>query len=206
MNLLDTATLRELRSLLTEEDEEAPAVVLSGRDDALSAGLDMKILAAGGGAGEDLFLAMGELLADVYASPTRLVVACRGHAVAAGAMLLLVADVRVGATGRYKIGFSEIAQGMRLPELPVLLARDRLDRRHFLEATLLGRLVDPEAAVEYGFLDEVVPEAELDATAEARAGELAQLSNEAYAGTLGPVRGATLHRMQELLELQRSRS
>ncbi len=205
MNVLGTPAVRELRSLLTEDDEEAPVVLLSGRAEAFSAGLDLATLARGGAESQELLVEMGELLVGVYAGPTRLVVACTGHAVAAGAMLLLVADVRVGAQGRYKVGFSEPSQGMPLPELPVRLARDRLDPRFFQAATLLGRLSAPDAALEMGFLDEVVPGERVEVVASERAHELAALSDAVYRGTLASVRGETLRRLEELLRAERKR-
>ena len=64
---------------------------------------------------------MGELLLAALTGTTRIVAVCEGHAVAAGAMLLLVADVRIGARGSYTIGFTEPRLGMPLPELPAVL-------------------------------------------------------------------------------------
>ena len=205
MNVLDLAAVRDLRAQLTAVDPEAPVVLLRGRDDALSAGLDLATLAAGDAASQELLVEMGELLLAVYGGPTRLVVACAGHAVAAGAMLLLVADLRVGAAGPYKVGFTEPAQGMPLPELPVVLARARLDRRHLESATLLGRVFDAAGALEAGFLDELVPAGDLDRAASERAATLATLASEAYTGTIRAVRGDALARMETLVEQARKR-
>ena len=54
------------------------------------------------------------------------VAACTGHALAAGALLLLSLDQRVGADGPAKIGLNEVAIGMALPIFAVELARERL--------------------------------------------------------------------------------
>ena len=135
-----------------EPDAEAPVVVLSGRDESFCAGLDLATLGKGGVEAQELLVEMGELLLTIYGGRTRLVAACRGHAVAAGAMLLLVADHRVGAAGDYMIGFSELTRGMPLPELPVLLARERLTPRHLQASALLGRLTGPDVAREAGRL------------------------------------------------------
>ena len=56
------------------------------------------------------------------------VAACTGHALAAGALLLLSADHRVGADGPFKIGLNEVGIGMALPMFAVELARERLTR------------------------------------------------------------------------------
>ena len=42
-------------------------------------------------------------------------VACTGHAIAAGALLLLGADIRIGARGDFRIGLIETQLGMVLP-------------------------------------------------------------------------------------------
>ncbi len=205
MNVLDTPAVRELGAYLTEVDEDAPVIVLSGREESLSAGLDVATLSKGGVQARELLVEMADLLVGVYAAPTRLIVACRGHAVAAGAMLLLVADVRVAALGDYKVGFSELSRGMPHPDLAVLLARDRLDRRVFQAATLLGRLGDPREALEMGFFDELVPGERLDSVVAERARELAALSTDAYAGTLAAVRGETLEKIRGLLRREKRR-
>ncbi len=131
VNVLSTATLRELRARVREAASSSgvQALVLVGREGAFSAGLDLGVLAQGGNAAQELFVELGELLVELYGNRLRVVAACTGHAVAAGAMLLLVSEVRIGAEGAFQIGFSEVARGLPVPEIPVLLARDRLTPR-----------------------------------------------------------------------------
>ncbi|OBF33254.1 hypothetical protein A5724_19475 [Mycobacterium sp. ACS1612] len=64
-------------------------------------------------------------------------VAGTGNAVAAGAAPLLTADRRVGADGDFTIGFNEAAVGLPLPEALLMLARDRLRKEVFDEATTI---------------------------------------------------------------------
>jgi len=116
-NVLTLEAVEALRDALAS-DPEAPVVVLSGRADGFCAGLDNRTLAAGAKERDGLLAAMGALLYEVLAGPTRIVAVCEGHAVAAGAMLLLVLDIRLGAPGAYKIGFTEPGLGMPLPDLP----------------------------------------------------------------------------------------
>ncbi len=200
-NVLTLEAVEALAGALAP-DEEAPVVVLRGRTDGFCAGLDNKTLAASSVERNSLLAAMGELLASTLRGPTRLVVACEGHAVAAGAMLLLIADVRLGVPGRYKIGFTEPGLGMPLPELPALLARERLDRRRLHELGVLGRTPGPEEAAAAGFLDAVVPADELHATALERAHEIARLSDVAYRGSLRAVWGPALDKIQQFADDQ----
>ncbi len=186
-------------------DPEAPAVVLLGKPDGFCVGLDNATLAASAVERESLLAAMGEVLSSALAGPTRIVAACEGHAVAAGAMLLLISDVRLGTPGHYKIGFTEPGLGMPLPELPALLARMRLDRRRFHAATALGRIFGPEEGAAAGFLDAIVAPEDLERLAVEQAKELASLSDAAYQGSLRTAWGETLPRIEELAAAQKRR-
>ena len=207
MNVLRLETVRTLKAYFreAEADPAVDAVVLLGGEKAFSSGLDSAVLYSGGRSADELVLEMGELLYDMYRSKLRIVAGCSGHAVAAGAMLLLVSDLRYGAKGDYRIGFSEVVHGLPLPELPVLLAGDRLGRRYLQSATVLGRLCRPSTAVSVGFLDRVVSAEALEETAMEAARSLTDLDSEAYGGSVEAVRGATLRRMQEVLEGSRTR-
>jgi len=200
-------TLEAVRSLTKAlaPDPEAPVVVLTGRADGFCVGLDNATLAKGRLKREELLAAMGELLLAALRAPTRIVAACEGHAVAAGAMLLLVSDVRVGTRDEYKVGFTEVGLGMPLPELPAALARERLDRKSLHSLTVLGRTVTPEGALEAGFFDELVAREDLQRTAHARAQEIAGLSEAAYQGTMASVRGRAIERISELVTAQLAR-
>lgn len=203
-NILTLEDVEALKDAISPDDE-APVLVLSGRPDGFCSGLDNSTLTKGEVEREELLARMAELLLEALEGPTRIVAACEGHAVAAGAMLLLVADVRVGARGAYKIGFTEPGLGMPLPELPALLARERLDRRRLHELTVLGRTVDPEGAASVGFLDELTATADLQAVALERAREIAALSDAAYRGTIASVWGSTMKRIRKLTEEQARR-
>jgi enoyl-CoA hydratase len=201
-NVLGLEEVRALRSSFVEARERGTveAVMLFGRSHCFCAGLDQAVLFSGGVDAQRLLLETGELLYEIYSSPLRVVAGCRGHAVAAGAMLLLVSDVRVGAEGSYRVGFSEVNYGLSVPEIAVLLARDRLVRRFLQSATLLGRLCGPVVAARVGFLDRVVAADDLEKEARSTAESLLRIDAGAYRGTLDTVRGRTLRRMREILD------
>lgn len=204
-NALGIEAIRGLADALSP-DPDAPVVVLSGRSDGFSVGLDNAVLAGAAREREQLLYEMGSLLVDVLRGPTRVVSVCEGHAVAAGAMLLLVSDVRLGLEGDYQIGFTEPRMGMTLPELPVLLARERLDRRRLHASTVLGRTVGPSESVGVGFLDAVHrTEDELRAAADTAAEELSRLSEAAYRGTIRTVWGHTIEALDRSVAAQRKR-
>ncbi len=203
-NVLGLEAVRALKQAVAP-DPEAPVLVLSGRADAFCAGLDAAVLAVGRLEREELLAEMGELLLAAWSGPTRIVAICEGHAVAAGAMLLLVADIRIGTRGSYRIGFTEPRLGMPLPELPSVLARARLDRRRLHEMTVLGNTPGPEEAAVVGFLDELVESDDLEATALERARQLSKLSEAAYQGTLTSVFGTEIARVEALVAEQTAR-
>ena len=72
------------------------------------------------------------MLARFAESPLPVVAGCTGHALAMGALLLLGADLRLGAAGDFKIGLNETAIGMVLPDFAIQLVEERLSRRHRL--------------------------------------------------------------------------
>ena len=109
-----------------------------------------------------LVTAGAELLLDIYTHPLPIVIGCTGHAMAAGALLLLAADTRIGAEGEFKIGLPEVAIHMTMPIFGLELARDRLAR--FRRPLLFYSFTDddyaPEPAVAH--LLALLPHAELD--------------------------------------------
>ena len=149
---------------------------------------------------QDLVRSGAELLARLYLSPLPTVSACTGHALAMGSLLLLASDTRIGADGPFKLGLNEVAIGMGLPVFAVELARDRLTPRAFTAATIQGQVYDPAGALEAGYLDRLVPAGELEATARADAGRLAQLRRGAVSHTKTRARQATVDRILATLD------
>ncbi len=133
-----------------------------------------------------------ELLLKLYATPRPLVIACTGHALAGGVLVVLTGDVRIGAQGAFKLGLNEVSIGLPVPVLAMELARDRLLPTELPRATLGAHIYAPDDAVRAGYLDEVAPAGELLARAKAEAARLGGLAKMAYAGTKMRLRGKTI--------------
>jgi enoyl-CoA hydratase len=191
-NALSHDVLDGVHAALDRAEQEARGVVIAGRDGRFSAGFHLPTMTAGTAEMQGLVTAGAELLLRIYLFPLPVVVACTGHALAAGALVVLVGDTRVGAEGDFKIGLNEVAIGMQLPVFAVELARDRLSKRHFTAATMQARIYDPAGAVDAGFLDGVVPADEVLAAATAEAARLAELRTGAYAETKVRARTTTV--------------
>lgn len=182
-NALSVAMLAELDAALTQADADGAVVVLTGRTEAFSAGFDLPTL-KGGGAEAARMLRMGfELTERLLTFPTPVVIACPGHALAMGALVLLSADFRIGADGPYKIGTTEVALGMTMPWSALELARYRLDHTHYNRSMNNAEVYTPAAAVGAGFLDSVVQAEDLTAAAMTKAEELTGLVMTAHHAT-----------------------
>ena len=207
-NALSFDLIASIRSALAEAeaDDDVRAVVLHGRPGRFSGGFDLGVMMGSDlGATIELVADGGELVRDLYGASVPVVAACTGHALAAGALVLLGCDVRVGADIEAKIGLNEVAIKMVLPDWAFTISEDRLSQRHIQRALPNARITTPRDAVEVCFLDEVVPEDELLDRAVAVAADLAAtLDPAAYAGTVKKLRGATLDTMGEQVAADRA--
>jgi enoyl-CoA hydratase len=198
-NALSPATIAALRATLDRAEREAAAVLLVGRPGRFSAGFDLNVMTGDLGGVRTLVTAGAELLLRLYLFTRPVVAACTGHALAAGALLLLAADLRLGARGQFRIGLNEVALQLTLPVFAMELARDRLATRLFTASVTQARIFDPEEACDAGFLDLLVVPDELLDTALAHAQRLAALPDPAFARTKLRERGATVDRIRATL-------
>jgi enoyl-CoA hydratase len=200
-NALSHAVIDAVNAALDRAVTEAKAVVLSGRPGRFSAGFDLSVMNGGIDAVRALVKAGAELSMRIYELDRPVVIACTGHALAAGAILLMAADVRIGAAGAFKIGLNEVAIGMPVPIFAAELARDRLSRRHLTAATALATIYDPEGAVDAGYLDETRPADDVLGAALERAAALAATCNQrAFAATRTRVRGTVAAQVRDTLD------
>lgn len=168
-----------------EADPTVAAAVIAGREGKFSGGFDLNVMRSGDFAAVvDLVADGGDMVSHVYRSGLPVVAACTGHALAAGALLLLGCDLRVGATGDYKIGVNEVAIGMVLPDWAMTICRERLSKRHLQRAVATARITGAEDAVDVGFLDIAVPLEDVVQRAIDEAAAFAPLDRNAYAGTM----------------------
>jgi enoyl-CoA hydratase len=182
-----------IHDALEKAKTEASAVVLAGRPGRFSAGFDLSVMSSSPEAARNLLKAGADIAIEIHEFPMPVVIASTGHALAMGAILLMSADVRIGAEGNYKIGLNEVAIGMPVPKFAVELARTSLSNAAFTAAVNLATVYDPAGAVSAGYLDQVVADDAVLSTALAHASELAErLDADAFALTRANCRGASL--------------
>ena len=189
-----------------ERDDDVRAVVIHGRPGRFSGGFDLGVM---GGSDFKAIIRLvangGELVHRLYGSSVPVVAACTGHALAAGALILLGCDVRVGADVDAKIGLNEVAIKMVLPDWALTIAADRLAGRFVQRSVVNARITTPADAVEVGFLDEVVPSDEvLDRAVSVAAEMAATLDPSAYARTVEKFRADSLGTMADQIAADRS--
>lgn len=195
-NVLSHTAIEALDAALDRATADADAVCIVGRDGRLCAGFDLSVMSAGPDAARDLVARGADLLLRIYVHPQPVVVAATGHALAAGALLLLACDVRIGADVPAKIGLNELAIGMPLPMFALELAQARLERTEFVRSTLGAEIHDPHRAVEVGYLDRVVPAGECEPAALAEARRLGDYSSSAYRRTKQVMRAGSAARIR----------
>ena len=198
VNVLDDEILAAFEQAieLCEAEPSIGALILVGRPGYFSAGLDRGRVLGPRGLAMPQFAALARCTTRILAAEIPVVAACTGHAIAAGAFLLLAADVRVGVLGPYRVGFNETAIGLPFPGWGRELAQTRLAALHVERATLGAQLYAPEAALDAGFLEELVEPADLERVARERAAELAREGRDAYATRLDTEWGGIIARME----------
>jgi enoyl-CoA hydratase len=199
-NAIGHETIAAVDDALDRAESEARAVVLEGRPGRFSAGFDLATMTESTEAMRELVIGGARLMMRIYGYPLPTVAACTGHALAAGALLLLTCDRRIGTAGSAKIGLNEVAIGMALPVFAVELARDRLAPAELTAATMGARLYDPEGAVAAGYLDQVVSDFDLVTTAITEAKALGELRSGAYGRTKTVARGRVIEYILDTLE------
>lgn len=200
-NALSHQSIDLTNAALDRAESEAKAVAIFGRPGKFCAGFDLAVMKSGQQASSALVKEGARLSMRLFGLPLPTVAGCTGHALAAGAILLNACDVRIGATGDFKIGMNEVSIGMPLPIFAVELARERLTKQAFPAATGLAQVYNPTNAAVAGYLDRVVsPEAlesEVLSTAHTYA---ASLSRSGFARTRTNVRQATIDHVHATLD------
>jgi len=200
VNVLSPAMLQALNERLDQAHRDKAVVLLTGRPGLFTAGFDLSVLSGGGGEAKKMVRAGFDLAERLLSYPAPVVIACSGHALAMGAFLLLSADVRIGAAGQFKIGANEVAIGLTMPHFGIEICRQRLTPAHFNRAVINAEMFSPDQAVSAGFLDRVVPAADLLAAGQDAAKSLAKLNREVHTATKLRTRSHALKAIREAID------
>ncbi len=176
------------------------AIVITGSGSCFSAGLDLKRVPLYGLDEQRAMVGTANrLLGQLYGCPLPVVAAVNGHAVAAGLILMLTSDYRVGTNGACKLGLTEGRVGIPFPAVAMLVLQAEVAPHVARVLTLRANNIDPQAALAWGLLDELQAPAAVVSTAIEVARDLASIPSEAYARIKQQLRAATLVRIEETI-------
>ncbi len=179
-------------------DAAVRVVLITGTQDCFTAGNDLVDFAnakPGGPAPAVTFLQ------TISTAPKPVIAAVSGVAVGIGTTMLLHCDlVYAGATAKFHLPFVNLglcAEGGSSLLLPAMLGQ-----RRAAELLLLGDPFGPEAAKEFGIVNQVFPDADLWASAGAKAQQLAEKPPAAMRATKALLKSHTSAAVAETMLLE----
>ena len=201
VNALSPAMFGALNAALDRAESDGSVVLITGRAGRFSGGFDLGVFSRGREASVEMLLAGARTARRLLAFPAPVVIASSGHAIAMAAFLLTTADLRIGVSeAGTRICANEVEIGLTVPHFAVELCRQRLTPSAFQRALDLAHVFPPDEAVRAGFLDEVVPAADLSRVAQERALALAKLMRDAHTATKSRVRAQALAALDAAIE------
>ena len=204
---------RDLLAAIQEvaEDDGVRAVVVTGAGRAFSSGADLKDLSGREQRTPDGHVDVRSVLTERYhpiittirTMPKPVVAAVNGPAVGIGMSLALAADLVVAANSAYfLLAFVNI--GLVPDGGSSLLLPERIGLARATEMAMLGERIGARQALEWGLINRVTPDGELDAVVGELAARLAAGPTAAYAGIKRQFNAWLFTRMAEQLDLEAS--
>ena len=179
-NAVDATLLAALDAALADATRDAAvrAVVLTGAGPCFSGGLD---LATSTDDARALAAAWTETSLRLLALPKPTLAMLNGHAVAAGLVLALACDYRLGCEGGHRVGLDHVAVGAPVSRASMEIVRLRLTHQRATELLLGASLYPASQAIRLGIVDELLPAETFSATVLRRAARMGGFPREAYA-------------------------
>lgn len=180
LNALTRALLLELDRVLEAlaSDSDARVVIIAGSGAAFCAGHDLKELRALPAAEvRSLFDLCSRVMLRIRSLPLPVIARVHGVATAAGCQLVGACDLAIAADSA-RFAVSGINLGLFCSTPSVALARNVSTKRAF-DLLATGRFIDAATACDWGLINEVVREADLDASVLRKAAEIASKSRAA---------------------------
>jgi 2-(1,2-epoxy-1,2-dihydrophenyl)acetyl-CoA isomerase len=189
-------------------DDAVRAVILTGAGRAFSSGADLK---GGIALGDDGRPDLGKLLRETYhpiiegirTMPKPVVAAVNGPAVGIGLSFALSCDLVLAAESSYLL-LAFVNIGLVADGGSSFLIPERAGFARAAEMALLGERIPAQKALEWGLINRVVPDDELEHAADELADRLAAGPTRSYAGTKRQLNAWQFERFQAQLELEAS--
>ena len=161
-NPLSLAMMDELAAALTSLHPDTQVVVIGGAGPAFSAGHDLtEMVGADEAAIARLFDSCTRMMQAIQEIPQPVIARVHGVAAAAGCQLVASCDLVVATeSSRFSTPGVKIGLFCSTPMVPVSRA---VGRKRALEMLLTGEPIDARTAADWGLVNRVVPEDDLDA-------------------------------------------
>ncbi len=163
-NALSLALMQEMIHALEElgRDQDVRAIVIEGAGQAFSAGHDLAELVGRELAYyQDTFDTCVRMMNAIHVVPQPVIARVHGVATAAGCQLVAACDLAVAAeSARFGTPGVKIGLFCSTPMVPISRA---VGRKRAMEMLLTGELIDARTALDWGLVNRVVPDDELDA-------------------------------------------
>ena len=204
INTITATTVAELAELvgLIEQDRDLNVVVFdSANPDFYLADYDVEndpSRTAALGVGPTGMPAWLDLLVRLSRAPVVSIAAIRGRVRGAGSEFVLACDMRLASRentrlGQFEVGIGVVPGGAPMARLSRLVGRGRA-----LEILLVADDLDGPRAEQYGYVNRVIADDQLDAEVDMMAARIAQFDHDAIARTKSYVDRVTLRDYSEL--------
>ncbi|MDD5475363.1 MAG: enoyl-CoA hydratase-related protein [Syntrophales bacterium] len=160
MNVMNWDFFSELNECLDQTlADGAGALIFTGRPGVFSAGLDLKLMVTLDLPEQLRFQkTFAETMLRVYRFPVPTISACRGHAIAGGAILSYACDRFMAADGPFMIQINEVVNKLLIPSWIQTICKSSIPPQFWKEALLHSRAYSPREAFNRGIIDDLVDE------------------------------------------------
>lgn len=174
-NPLGVETMDSLISALENLSSSCGVVVIKANGPAFSAGHDLaQVLEAEEPELEKIFERCTVMMEMISAIPQPVIAAVQGVATAAGCQLVAAADLAVATeSARFATPGVRIGLFCSTPMVPISRA---IGRKRAMEMLLTGEMIDAHTAADWGLINRVVPDDQLDAAVADLAGSILKYS------------------------------
>ncbi len=199
VNAMDLQFCQKLRDLLyeMEDSRQCDAVILTGRGNVFSAGVDLVRLIGEDESYLDAFLpALSEMFKAVFSFPKPMVALVNGAAIAGGCVLVCACDYKI-ALPNAQIGIPELRVGVPFPTVGLEIMRFAANNSSFRRIVNNGKTFAGQDALNAGLADEIVDGAEASIAVRKIAEELSQIPAEVFLHTKQHVRSLALEQINK---------
>jgi len=167
------------------KDDNARALIIRGRENIFSAGLNLKLFSTLDAAGlDELMDVFNQFINRIRCFPCPTIAEVTGSTIAGACMVMCACDYVVALEGDYKIQLNEHITGLPLPTWAYEVCASKFPPPHIDSFALLAKPYTPAQAFSVGAIQELAKSpAELSALSYNTAVAYSQLSVEAYAET-----------------------